>query len=143
MRCNVGGKVYNGSERDDNIKRLIRLFELQDSLSTCDYHYNYVHNNVIAIEPMVATSFILNPQAFFQPAHGILVRRSYAEADDGNATNILQIIKQIETSTAYIARADYPGVLTYHVYFDKAFDGKTSRLNIVELYANNIAWTFF
>ena len=143
LRCNVAGKLYNGSEKDDSVKRLISLFQLQDGLSACDYHYNYVHNNVIAIEPMAATSFILNPQAFFQPAHGVLVRRSYAEPDDGNATNILQIIKQIETSAAYVARADYPGVLTYHVYFDKTLDEKKSRLNVVELYANNTALDIF
>lgn len=140
-RCNVGGKRFN-LYIDEKVKLLIALFKLKNEFNDNDYHYNYVDNNIINIEPMSETNYILHPQAFFLPSKGTLIRRSYV-AKRNDQKNILQIIQQIESSTAYVARADYPSVLCYHVYTDKIANNTRTRLNIIELYANNLALNTF
>ena len=115
---------------------------MKNEFNDNDYHYYYVDNNIINIEPMSETNYILHPQAFFLPSKGTLIRRSYV-AKRNDQKNILQIIQQIESSTAYVARADYPSVLCYHVYTDKIANNTRTRLNIIELYANNLALNTF
>ena len=129
-QCNVGGKICASLVSQSQGK--------QHFLEACGIRNCRVGDVPVVCEEPTATCFILNPLASFLPSKGILYRLSYTGSKD-----LLEIIAQIQSSLAYVARTDYPGVLCYHCYKDELPDYSTI-LHILQVYANNgVMETFF
>jgi hypothetical protein len=137
-RCNVGGRL--GSQFTNNSMLL-------DMLG--------IGRKNLFYEPPSESAYVLHPLSQFLPSNGILVRRQYVSRAtpprrsyyakkpkkvEGNVSPVadnLVIAVQIEIALAFVARADYPGVLMYHIFREE------NTLHVLELYANESALNIF